>query len=127
MNYNNPYYNYNNYNYNQQSPMQMQVPQMQMPMQTNYVMFAFVDGFDGARNYILNPGQMIILKDTKNDVIYEKTSDNQGRYNLKVYNVNSNANQTDEKGDIKTLSEKFDKLYEEIQKRFVKEEKVNEQ
>lgn len=77
MNYNNPYFNpYNQYPYSQ--------PQ---PQQTNYLPLTFVSGIEGAKAFIVAPNQVIYLKDSDSNILYEKRADAQGRYSLVAYEM----------------------------------------
>ena len=79
MNYNNPYFNpYNQYPYSQPQP---------QPQQTNYLPLTFVSGIEGAKAFIVAPNQVIYLKDSDSNILYEKRADAQGRYSLVAYEM----------------------------------------
>ena len=79
MNYNNPYFNpYNQYPYSQPLP---------QPQQTNYLPLTFVSGIEGAKAFIVAPNQVIYLKDSDSNILYEKRADAQGRYSLVAYEM----------------------------------------
>ena len=94
MPYANPYVNVYG---NQQAPYQQQVntnAQMynqqqvqQQPMQQNYLPLTFVNGIEGAKAFIVNANQVIYLKDSDSDVLFEKKADNQGKYTLTAYKL----------------------------------------
>ena len=52
-----------------------------------YIPLTFVNGIEGAKSYIVAPNQTVYLRDSDADIIYIKTADSQGRYNLKAYNL----------------------------------------
>lgn len=104
-NYNNPYAQYpysanyggyqpqaqypQNYNYQQQVP-QAQYPQnvqAQQQVQTNYLPLTFVNGIEGAKAFIVSPNQVIYLKDSDSDILFEKKADNQGKYELNAFRL----------------------------------------
>lgn len=77
MNYNNPYFNpYNQYPYTQP----------QQP-QTNYLPLTFISGIEGAKAFIVAPNQVVYLKDSDSNILYEKRADAQGRYSLTAYEM----------------------------------------
>ena len=79
MNYNNPYFNpYNQYPYSQPQP---------QPQQTNYLPLTFVSGIEGAKAFIVAPNQVIYLKDSDSNILYEKRADAQGRYSLTAFEM----------------------------------------
>ena len=99
--YQNPYgaYPYNSYgnNYVSQQPTQ-QMPyqqtmnnnmynQQQTQVQQNYLPLTFVNGIEGAKAFIVNPNQVIYLKDSDSDVLFEKKADSQGKYTLLAYKL----------------------------------------
>ena len=114
MNYNNPYFNpYNQYPYSQ--------PQ---PQQTNYLPLTFVSGIEGAKAFIVAPNQVIYLKDSDSNILYEKRADAQGRYSLVAYEmkpVNDSKSSTDyaTTSDLNALksmlTEKIDILSKDVQ------------
>lgn len=97
-NFNNPYNQYpytaygnqqvmqpqNNY-YNQQQN-QMQYQQMQQP-QTTYLPLTFVNGVEGAKAFIVGANQIIYLKDSDSNILFEKKADAQGRYTLTAFEL----------------------------------------
>ena len=98
MNYNNPYYNpYQQYPYTQgntqstQQYQQMQYQQMQMPQQqpqqTNYLPLTFVNGIEGAKAFIVHPNQVIYLKDSDSNLLFEKKADAQGKYTITAFEL----------------------------------------
>ena len=114
MNYNNPYFNpYNQYPYSQ--------PQ---PQQTNYLPLTFVSGIEGAKAFIVAPNQVIYLKDSDSNILYEKRADDQGRYSLVAYEMKP-VNDSKSTSDYATtsdlnalksmLTEKIDILSKDVQ------------
>ena len=98
--YQNPYgaYPYNPYGNNyvapqptQQVPYQQQpnnnVYSQQQPIQQNYLPLTFVNGIEGAKAFIVNPNQVVYLKDSDSDILFEKKADNQGKYTLSAYKL----------------------------------------
>ena len=71
----------NNTMYNQQVQTQPQ------PTQQSYLPLTFVNGIEGAKAFIVNPNQVIYLKDSDSDVLFEKKADNQGKYTLIAYKL----------------------------------------
>ena len=80
-NYNNPYnqYPYTNNVYQ---------PQYQQPQQTTYLPLTFVNGIEGAKAFIVGANQVVYLKDSDSNILYEKRADQQGRYTLTAYEMN---------------------------------------
>ena len=74
------YGNYNNYGYYQ--PQQ----QTQQP-QTIYYSLTYVNGIEGAKAFIVQPNQIVYLKDSDSDVLFEKKADQQGRLSLTAYKL----------------------------------------
>ena len=94
MNYNNPYYNpYQQYPYtqgnnNMQYQQAYQQPQVQMQQQqTNYLPLTFVNGIEGAKAFIVNPNQVIYLKDSDSNLLFEKKADSQGKYTITAFEL----------------------------------------
>ena len=86
MNYNNPYYNpYQQYPYT----MQPQQPQQQyhQPQQTNYLPLTFVNGIEGAKAFIVGANQVVYLKDSDSNILFEKKADYQGKYTLNAFEL----------------------------------------
>ena len=104
MNYNNPYQQYpytmynNNNTYQQQyqnyqQPQQMQYgyqqqtqPQAQQ-LQTTYLPLTFVNGVEGAKAFIVGANQVIYLKDSDSNILFEKKADAQGKYTLVAFEL----------------------------------------
>lgn len=100
MNYNNPYYNpYQQYPYTQQQYQQVQ-PQMQQnyaansqaynsqpQMQTSYLPLTFVSGIEGAKAFIVGANQIVYLKDSDSNILFEKKADQQGKYTLTAFEL----------------------------------------
>lgn len=116
MNYNNPYFNpYNQYPYSQPQP---------QPQQTNYLPLTFVSGIEGAKAFIVAPNQVIYLKDSDSNILYEKRADAQGRYSLVAYEMKP-VNDSKQTSDYATtsdlnalksmLTEKIDILSKDVQ------------
>lgn len=95
MNYNNnPYYNpYQQYPYTQQYQQQpsyynqQQMQQSQPQQQTNYLPLTFVNGIEGAKAFIVGARQVVYLKDSDSNILYEKKADEQGKYTLTAYEL----------------------------------------
>lgn len=114
MNYNNPYFNpYNQYPYTQP----------QQP-QTNYLPLTFISGIEGAKAFIVAPNQVVYLKDSDSNILYEKRADAQGRYSLTAYEMKP-VNDSKSTSDYATtsdlnalksmLTEKIDILSKDVQ------------
>lgn len=116
MNYTNPYFNpYNQYPYSQPQP---------QPQQTNYLPLTFVSGIEGAKAFIVAPNQVIYLKDSDSNILYEKRADAQGRYSLVAYEMKpvndskptSDYATTNDLNALKSmLTEKIDILSKDVQ------------
>lgn len=98
MNYNNPYFNpYQQYPYtngfgNQQvQPQNIQntynTPNQNQQMQTSYLPLTFVNGIEGAKAFIVAPNQVIYLKDSDSNILFEKKADQQGKYTLTAFEL----------------------------------------
>lgn len=105
MNYSNPYYQYP---YTMQSCAQPQ-PQYQQPQQTSYYPLTYVNGIEGAKAFIVSPNQVVYLKDSDSNMLFEKRADQTGRYSLIAYEMNQidmNSNKpTQNKMEYATKSE----------------------
>lgn len=121
-NYNNPYPNYNSYgygNYGNYGNQQFQVQSQQM-----YIPLVYISGIESARAHIVNPNSTVLLKDTAANVLYEKSADAQGNYNMRVYKPADLALENSQVVPNQVLTDiytKIDKLYEMFDKHFVKE------
>lgn len=98
MNYNNPYFNpYQQYPYtngfgNQQMQTQniqntYNTPNQNQQMQTSYLPLTFVNGIEGAKAFIVAPNQVIYLKDSDSNILFEKKADQQGKYTLTAFEL----------------------------------------
>lgn len=102
MNYNNynPYNQYpytmyqnnsmpqQNYQQVQQSNNNMQYQQQMQPtQQTTYLPLTFVNGIEGAKAFIVGANQIIYLKDSDSNILFEKKADNQGKYTLTAFKL----------------------------------------
>ena len=127
-NYNNPYnqYPYTNNVYQ---------PQYQQPQQTTYLPLTFVNGIEGAKAFIVGANQVVYLKDSDSNILYEKRADQQGRYTLTAYEMNKidMNNPTPVKYaqicDLNALNEKVNILSGKVEKLITtqnKGESVNE-
>lgn len=91
---------YFNTNYAPPMPQMQQQNQMQTP--TANVTWIYVNGWDGARNQIVQPGQTAWMMDNNDPVIYIKAVDNMGSANLRAFKLTEidqqSANQTPAEG-----------------------------
>lgn len=98
MNYNNPYYNpYQQYPYttgygnqqmqNQNMQQAYSTPTQAHPMQTNYLPLTFVSGIEGAKAFIVGANQVVYLKDSDSNILFEKKADQQGKYTLSAFEL----------------------------------------
>ena len=78
---------YNPYTQNPNVAYQQQVPQTQAQQQTNYLPLTFVSGVEGAKAFIVPPNQVIFLKDSDSDLLFEKKADSQGKYETKAFKL----------------------------------------
>lgn len=136
MNYNNPYNQYpyinNNYGYQQPTYQPTYQPQYQnqyQQPQQNYIPLTFVSGIEGAKAFIVAPNQVVFLKDSDSDLIFQKKADAQGKYEMKAFHmteVNSDNNTVTNssnyitKNDLNALesifTNKIDILLREVEK-----------
>lgn len=87
MNYNNPYYNpYQQYPYTSGYVNQQTYQQVQQP-QTSYLPLTFVSGLEGAKAFIVGANQVVYLRDSDSNILYEKRADQQGKYTLIAYEL----------------------------------------
>lgn len=91
------------FNTNYAPPMpQMQQPQNQPQTPAANVTWIYVNGWDGARNQIVQPGQTAWMMDNNDPVIYIKAVDNMGSANLRAFKLaeidQQSANQTPAEG-----------------------------
>ena len=126
-NYNNPYnqFPYTNYNYQQPNTMNYQQP-MQQP-QTTYLPLTFVNGIEGAKAFIVGANQVVYLKDSDSNILFEKKADAQGKYSISAFElkqielnnigkepkIEQNNYITFE--DLKKYEMKFEKTIEDLQ------------
>ena len=90
-------YGMNNGGMYQQPQMQYQQPinnnmysqqQVQQPtQQQSYLPLTFVSGVEGAKAFIVSPNQVVYLKDSDSDILFEKKADSQGKYTLSAYRL----------------------------------------
>lgn len=108
--------------YHQQQPMQNAY---QQPMQ-KYSALTYVSGLVGAKSHILNPNEKIYLLDSDNPILYVKSADYEGKYNLEAFKLTPmkiedvgkeekeetkiNMNELALKSDLKSLEERLDKI-----------------
>lgn len=64
--------NYNPYGYYQQ------------PITNQY---AFVNGFEGAKAFQVQPNQMVMLLDSDNPIVYKKTANSLGQCNIEAFKL----------------------------------------
>lgn len=130
MNYNNynPYNQYPYSNYMNNNNMQYQQPQQQIVQpQTTYLPLTFVNGIEGAKAFIVGANQVVYLKDSDSNTLFEKRADSQGKYTLVAYSMkpielnNVGKDQKEEimymtYNDFKKYEMRFDKALEDLQK-----------
>lgn len=125
--YQSPTPNYFNTNYMSPSfTAQPQQPQQPPVPQTN-VSWIYVNGVQGARDHIVQPGQTAWMMDNNDPIIHVKAVDNMGSATLKSFlltEINAaQQNKTQQpvdmsqyvtKADLQAVAEKLAKLEEEI-------------
>lgn len=75
-----------------------------------------VNGLQEAKNFILNRGENIILRDSNDDVIYVKACDELGKYSLKVYQCSDVTEKVLSECQKETVSRSdFDKLSKDME------------
>lgn len=130
--------NYNNYGgYPYGNTYQPYVPQYQQPQQqTPMNQYAYVNGIEGAKSYLMQPNQTVMLMDSDSPICYMKSANGMGQSTLRYFklvevsesdlkaNQNTNIN-TDyvSKAEFEALSKRMDELSMIIQK---SENKANE-
>ena len=84
-------YNNNNYNYNYNPYSYMQQPQMQYQQQpqqqTVYYPLTYTNGVEGAKAFIMNANQVVYLKDSDSNILFEKRADAQGMCSIKAFEL----------------------------------------
>lgn len=96
---------YFNTNYMPQMQQQMpQAQQMQTPQQTANVTWIYVNGLEGARNQIVQPGQTAWMMDNNDPVIYIKAVDNMGSATLRSFQLSEIGQREAQAGDAKYAS-----------------------
>ena len=85
----------------------------------------FISGIEGAKAFIVAPNQVVYLKDSDSNILYEKKADAQGRYSLTAYEmkpVNDTSKQqsqyatTSDLDALKTMfTEKIDILSKDVE------------
>ena len=63
------------------------MPQMQQQTPAANVTWIYVNGWDGARNQIVQPGQTAWMMDNNDPVIYIKAVDSMGSANLRAFKL----------------------------------------
>ena len=103
--YSNPYY---------RSPYNVQ-PNNSFQQNTQPVMFSFVQGIEGAKAFFVQPNQTVILRDSEQNILYEKSADQQGRTSMKVYDLVEKVDKP-QNNNFVTYSE-FDQALKKIYKK----------
>lgn len=99
MNFNNPY-QYNNFNYTK--PIQSNFNQGA----NNFLPLTFVNGLEGAKNFIVQPNQVIYLVDNNDPYIYIKSSNALGQADIRCFEIKEvNANGVKSDNDYITRKE----------------------
>lgn len=83
--------------------------------QPNYnqpnVLFAYVMGIEGAKAFFVQPNQTVILRDSQDNYLYEKTADMQGRITMRVYELHD----VEQKPHVEYVTKKeFDELVSKL-------------
>lgn len=121
--YNNPYSGMqmpmNNFGYpNNFQPRQTQ--QFQMPMQnTNKI---FVSGIDEVKMRMLSPNSDFIFLDNEKSILYQKTVDSSGHFEVKAFDIVEHKESTGHmesleyvsKKDFEDLKSEFKALYDKV-------------
>lgn len=94
------------FNTNYMPQMQQQMPQVQQaqPQQTTNVTWIYVNGLEGARNQIVQPGQTAWMMDNNDPVIYIKAVDNMGSATLRSFQLSEIGQREAQAGDAKYAS-----------------------
>lgn len=111
---NNAYQNYNNL-YNQPIANNIQPIQQVVPQ----VRFAYVNNFEDVKQYIVMPNDIAYLQDKNSNCLYIKKADQQGRYDIKAYELReinqSNNNEYVKTSDFNVLTQEVNNLSNLIQ------------
>lgn len=116
-----PNNNYGNYNMYQPTPLNVQQQTPQQIQTRNGVTygFAFVNGMEEARTYIVEPNKTMYLKDYSSNLLFEKKADNQGRYTIECYTLtksNEENNEIVKRSEFELLASKVNTLLENLEK-----------
>lgn len=83
----NPYYNpYNGFQANGQTN------NFQSNNQAPRMIFSYVQGIEGAKAFFVQPNQTVFLRDSEQNILYEKSADFQGRTTMKIYELHEVGN-----------------------------------
>lgn len=84
--------------------------------QTTYLPLTFVNGIEGAKAFIVGANQIVYLKDSDSNMLYEKRADAQGRYSIIAYELKQvDLSQPKQENTYVTL-EMFNKVIEELKR-----------
>jgi hypothetical protein len=112
MNYQNYYNHPGTYGYGSQQ--QSYVPQ-QTYQPGNYG-FAFVNGLEDAKAFIVNPNCTYLLRDTNSNTCFEKRADQFGKWTIKVYTLVEQDSDAGVRNEISDLQRKMAELTALVQK-----------
>ena len=70
-----------------QQPQYQQYQQPQPQIQTNYLPLTFVNGIEGAKAFIVGANQVVYLKDSDSNILFEKKADYQGKYSITAFEL----------------------------------------
>lgn len=73
--------------------------------------FAFVNGIEDAKAYIVGPNCTYFLRDTNSNMCFEKRADSSGKWTMKVYNlVEVQPDEPIKRSEFDALSAKIDTI-----------------
>ncbi len=117
-------FNYNPYQYQPQYPSYPSYPQAAQPQQNNGVLW--VQGEEGAKAYMVAPGNSVILMDSEHSTFYLKSCDQSGMPSLRVFEYTERraTPRAESFGEDKYLTRKE---FEEFVRRTAAKEALNDE
>lgn len=101
-----PNFGFNPYPAYPQQPPVYGVPQQQANnVQNQMNQYAFVNGVEGAKSFIMQPNQTVLLMDSENPVCYMKQSNGLGQSTLRYFKLTEITEQ-----DVRNNASKGDKV-----------------
>ncbi len=112
--------NFNNYNGYQQPPYYSN------PYQQPKSQLIFVNGIEGAKSYMMQPNQIVMLLDSDDPIVYKKTSNAYGQASIECFRlVPIQDSELHPQPQEYVLKKDFDALLEKVNSLMPKEVKDN--